>query len=172
MRAGSRCGLSAAWRPAPEVQAEFAQDVSVAFMLALERLPPLERAAFLPDSHSVPPRTGHSLSRRWVLTAFVPKEDRQIRRRWLHRNLIQHSGDMPAVVRRVVNRMQDYVLAAHRASPSTDESEMHYLVAHFGRQRIGVTHIPRINLALRFAQLPERWRGFWIAGGKVMGHAL
>lgn len=35
-------------RPAgPEAQAEFAQDVSVAFMLALERLSPLERAAFL-----------------------------------------------------------------------------------------------------------------------------
>jgi len=37
----------AAWSPGPEVQAEFAQDVSVAFMLALERLSPLERAAFL-----------------------------------------------------------------------------------------------------------------------------
>lgn len=36
-----------AWSPGPEVQAEFAQDVSVAFMLALERLSPLERAAFL-----------------------------------------------------------------------------------------------------------------------------
>lgn len=36
-----------AWSPDPEVQAEFAQDVSVAFMLALERLSPLERAAFL-----------------------------------------------------------------------------------------------------------------------------
>lgn len=35
------------WLPGPEVQAEFAQDVSVAFMLALERLSPLERAAFL-----------------------------------------------------------------------------------------------------------------------------
>ncbi|MEB2318616.1 MAG: RNA polymerase sigma factor SigJ [Pseudomonadota bacterium] len=35
-------------RPAgPEAQAELAQDVSVAFMLALERLSPLERAAFL-----------------------------------------------------------------------------------------------------------------------------
>ncbi|HEY2345738.1 MAG TPA: RNA polymerase sigma factor SigJ [Xanthomonadaceae bacterium] len=33
--------------PGPEMQAEFAQDVSVAFMLALERLSPLERAAFL-----------------------------------------------------------------------------------------------------------------------------
>lgn len=33
--------------PGPEQQAEFAQDVSVAFMLALERLSPLERAAFL-----------------------------------------------------------------------------------------------------------------------------
>lgn len=31
----------------PERQAEFAEDVSVAFMLALERLSPLERAAFL-----------------------------------------------------------------------------------------------------------------------------
>ena len=37
----------ASWSPSPEVQAEFAQDVSVAFMLALERLSPLERAAFL-----------------------------------------------------------------------------------------------------------------------------
>ena len=37
----------AGWAPDPEVQAEFAQDVSVAFMLALERLSPLERAAFL-----------------------------------------------------------------------------------------------------------------------------
>jgi RNA polymerase sigma-70 factor (ECF subfamily) len=37
----------AGWSPGPEVQAEFAQDVSVAFMLALERLSPLERAAFL-----------------------------------------------------------------------------------------------------------------------------
>jgi RNA polymerase sigma-70 factor (ECF subfamily) len=37
----------AGWSPGPEVQAEFAQDVSVAFMLALERLLPLERAAFL-----------------------------------------------------------------------------------------------------------------------------
>jgi RNA polymerase sigma-70 factor, ECF subfamily len=37
----------AGWIPGPEVQAEFAQDVSVAFMLALERLSPLERAAFL-----------------------------------------------------------------------------------------------------------------------------
>ncbi|CAG1017902.1 ECF RNA polymerase sigma factor SigJ [Burkholderiaceae bacterium] len=36
-----------AWTPSPEKQAEFAQDVSVAFMLALERLSPLERAAFL-----------------------------------------------------------------------------------------------------------------------------
>lgn len=35
------------WAPDPESQAEFAQDVSVAFMLALERLSPLERAAFL-----------------------------------------------------------------------------------------------------------------------------
>jgi RNA polymerase sigma-70 factor (ECF subfamily) len=35
------------WAPAPEKQAEFAQDVSIAFMLALERLSPLERAAFL-----------------------------------------------------------------------------------------------------------------------------
>lgn len=35
------------WMPSPETQAEFAQDVSVAFMLALERLSPLERAAFL-----------------------------------------------------------------------------------------------------------------------------
>jgi RNA polymerase sigma-70 factor (ECF subfamily) len=35
------------WAPNPEAQAEFAQDVSVAFMLALERLSPLERAAFL-----------------------------------------------------------------------------------------------------------------------------
>lgn len=35
------------WTPGPEKQAEFAEDVSVAFMLALERLSPLERAAFL-----------------------------------------------------------------------------------------------------------------------------
>lgn len=35
------------WTPGPEQQVEFAQDVSVAFMLALERLSPLERAAFL-----------------------------------------------------------------------------------------------------------------------------
>ncbi len=35
------------WSPSPETQAEFAQDVSVAFMLTLERLSPLERAAFL-----------------------------------------------------------------------------------------------------------------------------
>jgi len=37
----------AGWSSGPEVQAEFAQDVSVAFMLALERLSALERAAFL-----------------------------------------------------------------------------------------------------------------------------
>lgn len=37
----------AGWSPGPEMQAEFAHDVSVAFMLALERLSPLERAAFL-----------------------------------------------------------------------------------------------------------------------------
>lgn len=37
----------AGWSPSPETQAEFAHDVSVAFMLALERLSPLERAAFL-----------------------------------------------------------------------------------------------------------------------------
>ncbi len=35
------------WSPGPEAHTEFAQDVSVAFMLALERLSPLERAAFL-----------------------------------------------------------------------------------------------------------------------------
>ena len=35
------------WSPGPQAQAEFAQDVSMAFMLALERLSPLERAAFL-----------------------------------------------------------------------------------------------------------------------------
>lgn len=35
------------WSPSAEAQAEFAQDVSVAFLLALERLSPLERAAFL-----------------------------------------------------------------------------------------------------------------------------
>lgn len=37
----------AEWSPDPQAQAEFAQDVSVAFLLALERLSPLERAAFL-----------------------------------------------------------------------------------------------------------------------------
>lgn len=41
--ADERYGLG----PGPEQQAEFAQDVSVAFLLALERLSPLERAAFL-----------------------------------------------------------------------------------------------------------------------------
>lgn len=35
------------WAPGPEQQAAFAQDLSIAFMLALERLSPLERAAFL-----------------------------------------------------------------------------------------------------------------------------
>lgn len=35
------------WSPGPEAEAEFAHDVSVAFMLTLERLSPLERAAFL-----------------------------------------------------------------------------------------------------------------------------
>ena len=40
-------GDEGGWSPGPEAQAEFAQDVSVAFMLALERLSPLERAAFL-----------------------------------------------------------------------------------------------------------------------------
>lgn len=39
--------LGFGWSPGPEQQAEFAQDVSVAFLLALERLSPLERAAFL-----------------------------------------------------------------------------------------------------------------------------
>lgn len=39
------CAMDAA--PGPEQLAEFAQDVSVAFLLALERLSPLERAAFL-----------------------------------------------------------------------------------------------------------------------------
>jgi len=36
-----------AWSPGPEARSEWAQDVSMAFMLALERLTPLERAAFL-----------------------------------------------------------------------------------------------------------------------------
>jgi RNA polymerase sigma-70 factor, ECF subfamily len=35
------------WSLGPEARAEYAHDVSVAFMLALERLSPLERAAFL-----------------------------------------------------------------------------------------------------------------------------
>lgn len=35
------------WSPDPQDGAEFAQDVSMAFMLTLERLGPLERAAFL-----------------------------------------------------------------------------------------------------------------------------
>jgi RNA polymerase sigma-70 factor, ECF subfamily len=39
--------LGFGWTPGPEQQAEFAQDVAIAFLLALERLSPLERAAFL-----------------------------------------------------------------------------------------------------------------------------
>ncbi|MGA8202911.1 MAG: RNA polymerase sigma factor SigJ [Woeseiaceae bacterium] len=35
------------WKPDPAKQIEYAEDVSVAFLLALERLSPLERAAFL-----------------------------------------------------------------------------------------------------------------------------
>jgi len=35
------------FHPGPDVITEYAQDVSIAFMLALERLSPLERAAFL-----------------------------------------------------------------------------------------------------------------------------
>ena len=35
------------FHPGPDVTTEYAQDVSIAFMLALERLSPLERAAFL-----------------------------------------------------------------------------------------------------------------------------
>ncbi|MCW7540583.1 RNA polymerase sigma factor SigJ [Aquabacterium sp. A7-Y] len=38
---------SQAWHPGPDVATEYAQDVSMAFMLMLERLSPLERAAFL-----------------------------------------------------------------------------------------------------------------------------
>lgn len=38
---------AAGWCPGPEAQAEYAQDVSTAFLLALQRLSPLERAAFL-----------------------------------------------------------------------------------------------------------------------------
>lgn len=39
--------LNGPWASDPQQQAEFAQDVSLAFLLALERLAPLERAAFL-----------------------------------------------------------------------------------------------------------------------------
>ncbi|QPF76361.1 sigma-70 family RNA polymerase sigma factor [Roseateles sp. DAIF2] len=35
------------WQPDPQSQAEYAQELSLAFMLALERLTPLERAAFV-----------------------------------------------------------------------------------------------------------------------------
>lgn len=38
---------TAHYQPGPEVATEYAQDVSMAFMLTLERLSPLERAAFL-----------------------------------------------------------------------------------------------------------------------------
>lgn len=38
---------SGQWSPGPEARAEYAEEVSVAFLLALERLSPLERAAFL-----------------------------------------------------------------------------------------------------------------------------
>ncbi|MEJ6003123.1 RNA polymerase sigma factor SigJ [Paucibacter soli] len=40
-------GEAEAWSPGPEARSEWAQDVSMAFMLTLERLTPLERAAFL-----------------------------------------------------------------------------------------------------------------------------
>jgi RNA polymerase sigma-70 factor (ECF subfamily) len=93
-----------AMTPGPEVATEYAQDVSTAFLLALDRLSPLERAAFL--LHDVFDLDFDEVGRR-----------------------LQRS---PAAVRQLASRARLHVREAHvRHEVSRDEAER--LLAAFGQ---------------------------------------
>jgi RNA polymerase sigma-70 factor (ECF subfamily) len=90
--------------PGPDVTTEYAQDVSIAFMLALERLQPLERAAFL--LHDV----------------FDLDYDEVARR-------LQRS---PAAVRQLASRARTHVQAGHaRVEVAAEEGQR--LLQAFGQ---------------------------------------
>ena len=88
------------------------------------------------------------------------------------RDLVDHAGDVTAVISRMIDDVKQDVAAAHRAGATANESEIQYLLAGWLSQALRVAHIPGIDTLLRVAQLRKRRTGFWIPRREFMGAAF
>src|SRR5712692_805995 len=86
----------------------------------------------------------------------VPEKHRQIRGRRTLGHLIEHVGDEAAVIRGVVDDVQQRLTARHGSLASAHEPEAYALVQRGIRDLVAPGNVPVVDLALRAPQLFQR----------------
>ena len=72
----------------------------------------------------------------------VPDEDREIGRRRVRGHLVEHVGDVAAMIGRVVGEMQRDLRAGHRAFAAFHEREVHFAIEFDFSQPIAPVDVP------------------------------
>lgn len=82
--------------------------------------------------------------------------------------MVEHIGDLSAVIRGVVYHMQKDVPARHGACATAYELKLHILRQFIGGQRVRVVDIPDVHLALGLNKMTKRWMVGRITSGQSM----
>ena len=158
------------WAPGPEMQAEFAQDVSIAFMLALERLSPLERAAFL--LHDVFDMDYDEIARHLdrseaTCRQLISRARKNIKADYARREVAREEGERLVAAFMDAVRSQDVsALARLLAEDAVMMADGGGKVAAVPRPLHGGAEIARIFIG--FAQMPSS-RGWRMVPAQVNG---
>jgi RNA polymerase sigma-70 factor (ECF subfamily) len=158
------------WAPGPEKQAEFAQDVSIAFMLALERLSPLERAAFL--LHDVFDMDYDEIARHLdrseaTCRQLISRARKNIKADYARREVAREEGERLVAAFMDAVRSQDVsALARLLAEDAVMMADGGGKVAAVPRPLHGGAEIARIFIG--FAQMPSS-RGWRMVPAQVNG---
>lgn len=158
------------WAPGPEKQAEFAQDVSIAFMLALERLSPLERAAFL--LHDVFDMDYDEIARHLdrsetTCRQLISRARKNIKADYARREVAREEGErLVAAFMDAVHSQDVSALARLLAEDAVMMADGGGKVAAVPRPLHGGAEIARIFIG--FAQMPSS-RGWRMVPAQVNG---
>ncbi len=156
--------------PDPEKQAEFEDDVSVAFMLALERLSPLERAAFL--LHDVfdldyDEIAGHLERSEAACRRLVSRARKNVKADHARRNVAQEERERLVEAFTQAVRSHDVTALAHMlASDAVALADGGGKVSAISRPLHG--NVPIARAFIGFARLPTS-RGWRLVPAMVNG---
>ena len=91
--------------------------------------------------------------------------------------MVEHVSDVPAVIRGVVDHVQQYVLARHGAGPSTDVLELDHFFQLPAGQGIGIVDVPGVDPALGRNEVTDgrvvgrlRWSGRAVDQADALPH--